>query len=368
MMASGTRWQHVAAVAAGAIAVACAASERYAVSPEAADDANDTDWTIASEPRSSTPDAGVPETPPGDAGEGEVDPSTTGAIDGPTEAAPDAGAGEAPATSGVSTAAEEPPSVSAKDSSVPPSAQARAPVTPTPPPKLSAPRVRWNTSAEGEKPLEDEPEERRRRPVRTKSFFLNFGLMHGRVLGDDFQGTTALIGSGAAGVEVALVPNPGADTGFFVSVAAGHLPRGHTGYSVALEYSQTWMSTTFVDVELGNGKLVEFAVPFRLLIPASDRVVPYLESGAGLLAFWVEESTAWLGFEGELLGTPRESKSTGFSFDLAIGITFLFTDNLGIELGLGYRALFFDQVNDRSLDENLAAGRWLVRLGPSFQL
>jgi hypothetical protein len=370
MMANDRSWRYVAALVVGSVVAACGASDRYALSPEDAEDANDETWTVTREPRptESASDAGAPETPPLDAGTEPVTPEATDTVDGSSEMTTDAALDEPTADSTESTAVDTTPSEDTGDAGAPPSAEAKSPAEAAPAAERASPRVRWTTSGSGDATAADRPARRRQEPAGSKSLFLSLALMHGGLFGSDFEGTTALVAADYSGAEVALIPNPGADTGVLATIGVGHMARGRTGYAVALEYSQTWMSTTMGGRELGDGKLVEVALPLRLLFPASAKVIPYLETGGGLVTWWVENASGYVGYEGQLLGSPAESKSTGWSFDLGVGATVLLTDYFGIEFGLGYRALFFEEVNDRSLDDTLEAGRWLARVGPSLQL
>jgi hypothetical protein len=368
MMKSLKIWRYVAALATGAAVVACGASDRYAVSPEDAEDANDRTWTVTREPHARSNDAGASEIAPVDGGTDQIAPESTDAVDAPNDMTADASVDASPTDSGESTMLDAIPGENAQDGSLPPTPEATAPEPPSQPPAPSSPRVRWTTSGEHDTSPADVSPRRGRRPVESKSFFLNLALAHGGLFGSDFEGTTALVAPDSSGVAVALVPKPGADTGVLASIGVGRLVRGRAGYSVGLEYSQTWMSTTLGGVELGNGKLVEVALPFRVLVSASDLIVPYFEVGTGLVTWWVENASGSVGYDGQLLSDPEESKSTGLSFDFGVGAAVLLTDYFGIELGLGYRALFFGEVNDRPLDDDLDAGRWLVRVGPSLQL
>jgi hypothetical protein len=355
----------VACVVVG-LAAACGASNQYFISEDVAED--DDAWVVTSEPGAIAPDAGpaadASAIPAAEGPPGETEPARDASLaDASLADASLADAGVDAATPPDASASSPTPSVAAnppeEPDGGPSSDEAAAPRSePAPsegwgtaeaPPKLAEPRVRW-TEGLHEEPHASEPSTEKRRGLDTRHYFLSLALIHGQVFGDDFEGTTALVAPGAA----VLLPKMGADTGVLASVGFGARTPGVGGYAFAFEYSQSWASTTFAGATLGAAKLVEFSIPTRLFLPGHRSVVPYLETAFGLDFLWVEG--AW------------ESNIAGHSFDFGAGVAFFVTDTFGIDVGLGYRAVFINSVNERAVADSVAAGRWLLRVGPLLNL
>ena len=245
------------------------------------------------------------------------------------------------------------------------------PVAAQPQPTTSTPsRSEWFTTPSLEAPPYDPNDPttfRARLEGKPRFASVSVSFSHGSMWGSDFEGQTFLAGSSDdASVDVVLVPELSASTGFAVEACMGGMRSGFWGFWLCAAYSRRYMTGHFAGVEVGDAVANEVIVPIRVMFRAHDPFRPYAEASVGVGGFTLENAAAEADSDGNLVGAPGDADFSGLSLGVGVGAVFFVSHHFALDARIGYRAHTFVSVNDEDLAETLGAGSYELRIGPAL--
>jgi len=210
-----------------------------------------------------------------------------------------------------------------------------------------------------------EPTER----IRQNSIALELAFVYKTLSGTDFNDSNVFIyqqpGYVAEGV---AIPKLGGGPGFSLAVNYGDYPAavGAVALWIGVRYSATWLAphSAHTAVPLRRAVLHEVEFPAAIGFRLSRHVIPYLEASVSI-GFQDVPNVHGIVDGDHLIFDSDSALFVSKSFGMGIGSLFCSNDLLCANAFVGYRGFVVGTINGAGVPDDLSAGGWVLRVGPT---